>query len=235
MRHLLSGSDDGFDVSGHRCSGGRGARSSHICRDGPGSDGTSPAPTCRTLVRATAEGPMSRPWLARVLGGVLIAAAVSGPGAAEAALGRPERARRSRSRSSRQPNAARTSCRQGPCEVRRAQSRDRAEGAPVGRLGRQHHRLRFDEGVKLAIVQSDVYQAFVGPGERMATTGGRTDPAVAVIVPLYNEEIYFIVRADSPLAVCARHPRRGDQRGPAGSGTAMTATRSTGLIPTPLP
>ncbi|MGE5526619.1 MAG: TAXI family TRAP transporter solute-binding subunit [Rhodospirillaceae bacterium] len=59
--------------------------------------------------------------------------------------------------------------------------------------------LRYDPGVKLAIVQADVYQAFV---ERAAQ--GNADAAamirpLRVILPLYNTEIHYIVRADSPL------------------------------------
>lgn len=59
--------------------------------------------------------------------------------------------------------------------------------------------LRYDAGVKLAIVQADVYQAFL---DRAA--GGSTEAAtiirpLRVILPLYNTEIHYIVRADSPL------------------------------------
>jgi len=53
--------------------------------------------------------------------------------------------------------------------------------------------------VKFAIVQADVYQAFIDRG-----TGGNTEAAsiirpLRVIMPLYNTEIHYIVRADSPL------------------------------------
>ena len=59
--------------------------------------------------------------------------------------------------------------------------------------------LREAPGVKLAIVQADVYQAFV---ERSG--GGNPDAArimapLRVILPLYNTEIHYIARADSPL------------------------------------
>ncbi len=45
-----------------------------------------------------------------------------------------------------------------------------------------------------------------------------------VIMPLYNEEIYFVVRADSPLQYV--HDIRGARinTGPIGSGTALTTT-----------
>src|SRR5690349_9154277 len=59
--------------------------------------------------------------------------------------------------------------------------------------------LRYDPGVKLAIVQADVYQAFV---ER-AAAGNREARGIIrplrVILPLYNTEIHYIVRADSPM------------------------------------
>jgi TRAP transporter TAXI family solute receptor len=59
--------------------------------------------------------------------------------------------------------------------------------------------LRYDPGVKFAIVQADVYQAFL---DRAA--GGSKEASVImrplrVILPLYNTEIHYIVRADSPL------------------------------------
>ena len=59
--------------------------------------------------------------------------------------------------------------------------------------------LRSDRGVKFAIVQADVYQAFV---DRAAS--GNKDVMelmrpLRVILPLYNTEIHYIVRADSSL------------------------------------
>lgn len=59
--------------------------------------------------------------------------------------------------------------------------------------------LRYEPGVKLAVVQADVFQAFVD------RAGGGNPEAAAlirplrVILPLYNTEIHYIVRADSPL------------------------------------
>ena len=85
-------------------------------------------------------------------------------------------------------------------------------------------RLRYEPGVKLAIVQSDVYQAFLD-----LSRGGNREAAemirpLRVVLPLYNEEIYFVVRADSPLNFV--HEIR-DQRinaGEVGSGTALTTS-----------
>ncbi len=58
--------------------------------------------------------------------------------------------------------------------------------------------LRFDPGVKLAIVQADVFQAFV---DRSADNreAARIIGPLRVILPLYNTEIHYIARADSPL------------------------------------
>ncbi len=59
--------------------------------------------------------------------------------------------------------------------------------------------LRYDPGVKLAVVQADVYQAFLD-----RASGGNAEAAemirpLRVILPLYNTEIHYVVRADSPL------------------------------------
>jgi len=58
--------------------------------------------------------------------------------------------------------------------------------------------LREEPGVKFAIVQADVYQAFV---ERAAANREalRIMRPLRVILPLYNTEIHYIARADSPL------------------------------------
>jgi uncharacterized protein len=61
------------------------------------------------------------------------------------------------------------------------------------------HQLRYEPGVKFAIVQADVYQAFVD----RASTGSAEAAAIIrplrVILPLYNTEIHYVVRADSEL------------------------------------
>lgn len=84
-------------------------------------------------------------------------------------------------------------------------------------------RLRYEPGVKFALVQSDVYQAYLdlaAGGNREAR--GLINP-LRLILPLYNEEIYFVVRKDAPIDMI--HEIR-DQRismGPLGSGTALTS------------
>jgi TRAP transporter TAXI family solute receptor len=59
--------------------------------------------------------------------------------------------------------------------------------------------LRYDPGVKLAIVQADVYQAFLDRAAAGNTEAGTIMRPMRVILPLYNTEIHYIVRADSPL------------------------------------
>lgn len=58
--------------------------------------------------------------------------------------------------------------------------------------------LRFEPGVKLAIVQADVYQAFVDrAGDNREAA--RIIRPLRVILPLYNTEIHYVARADSEL------------------------------------
>ena len=59
--------------------------------------------------------------------------------------------------------------------------------------------LREAPGVKLAIVQADVYQAFVDRAAGANREAARIIGPLRVIMPLYNTEIHYIARADSPL------------------------------------
>ncbi|RCW71631.1 TAXI family TRAP transporter solute-binding subunit [Pseudorhodoferax soli] len=84
-------------------------------------------------------------------------------------------------------------------------------------------RLRYDAGVKLALVQSDVYQAFLD-----IAAGGNVEARdmirpLRVVMPLYNEEIYFIVRADSELNYIHEIQNAKVNAGESGSGTALTS------------
>lgn len=84
-------------------------------------------------------------------------------------------------------------------------------------------RLRYEQGVKLALVQSDVYQAFLD-----IAAGGNAEARdmirpLRVILPLYNEEIYFIVRADSELNYIHEIKDAKIGAGESGSGTALTS------------
>jgi len=86
------------------------------------------------------------------------------------------------------------------------------------------NRLRFDAGVKFAIVQSDVYQAFLDHAASGNDKAQRMIRPLRVVMPLYNEEIYFVVRADSPLRYVHEIRNHKINVGPLQSGTAMSAT-----------
>jgi uncharacterized protein len=59
--------------------------------------------------------------------------------------------------------------------------------------------LRYDPGVKFAIVQADVYQAFLDRAAGGSAEAATIIKPLRVIAPLYNTEIHYIVRADSPM------------------------------------
>jgi TRAP transporter TAXI family solute receptor len=59
--------------------------------------------------------------------------------------------------------------------------------------------LREAPGVKFAIVQADVYQAFVDRASQANREALRIMRPLRVILPLYNTEIHYIARADSEL------------------------------------
>jgi len=86
------------------------------------------------------------------------------------------------------------------------------------------HRLRFEPGVKFALVQSDVYQAFINQGETGNAEAVRIIRPLRVILPMYNEEVYFVARADSPLQYVHEIRDARISAGALKSGTAMSAT-----------
>ncbi|MBK7664139.1 MAG: TAXI family TRAP transporter solute-binding subunit [Sterolibacteriaceae bacterium] len=59
--------------------------------------------------------------------------------------------------------------------------------------------LRYEPGVKFAIVQADVYQAFIDRAVGGNAEAGTIIRPLRVILPLYDTEIHFIVRADSEM------------------------------------
>ncbi|WP_157268122.1 TAXI family TRAP transporter solute-binding subunit [Azohydromonas aeria] len=85
-------------------------------------------------------------------------------------------------------------------------------------------RLRSEPGVKLALVQSDVYQAFLDKATAGNPQAAETIRPLRVVMPLYNEEIYFITRADSPLQSVHEIRDARINVGPLLSGTALSAT-----------
>ena len=72
------------------------------------------------------------------------------------------------------------------------------EAKPTSGSAENIRQLRFEPGVKFAIVQADVYQAFV---DRAADNreASRIIRPLRVILPLYNTEIHYVARADSGL------------------------------------
>ena len=81
--------------------------------------------------------------------------------------------------------------------------------------------LRYDAGVKLAIVQADVYQAFLDRAAARNTEASTIIRPLRVILPLYNTEIHYIVRADSPLNFLHDIKNAKINGGVVGSGAAL--------------
>ena len=98
------------------------------------------------------------------------------------------------------------------------------EALPSAGSAENIHRLRYEPGVKFALVQSDVYQAFINQSNAGDNNAAAIIKPLRVILPLYNEELYFIVRADSPLNFVHEIRDSTINVGPLRSGTAMSAT-----------
>ncbi len=96
------------------------------------------------------------------------------------------------------------------------------ESLPSAGSSENVFRLRYEPGVKLALVQSDVYQAFLDQAAAGNKEAGAIIRPLRLIMPLYNEEIYFVVRADSPLNYVHEIKDARINAGPNGSGTALT-------------
>jgi uncharacterized protein len=86
------------------------------------------------------------------------------------------------------------------------------------------HRLRNEKGVRLALVQSDVYSAFLDSARSGSKEAHQVIDPLRVIIPLYDEEVHVVVRADSPLNFIHEIKGRRINFGPLGSGTPLTAT-----------
>jgi TRAP-type uncharacterized transport system substrate-binding protein len=83
-------------------------------------------------------------------------------------------------------------------------------------------RLRFEPGVKLATVQSDVYQAFLDQAARGSASAGELVKPLRVVMPLHKDEIHFIARADAPYDHLHEIQDARINIGPPGSDTAAT-------------
>ena len=73
------------------------------------------------------------------------------------------------------------------------------ESLPSAGSSENVFRLRYEPGVKLALVQSDVFQAFLDQAAAGNKEAGTIIRPLRLIMPLYNEKIHFVARADSPL------------------------------------
>jgi TRAP transporter TAXI family solute receptor len=99
----------------------------------------------------------------------------------------------------------------------------RLEALPSAGSAENVRRLRFEAGVKLALVQSDVYQAFLDQAASGNPDAAALIKPLRLVMPLYNEEIYFLARADSPLNYVHDIRNARINLGPIGSGTALSA------------
>jgi uncharacterized protein len=81
--------------------------------------------------------------------------------------------------------------------------------------------LRYDLGVKLAIVQADVYQAFLDRASAGNADARGIIRPLRVILPLYNTEIHYVVRADSSMNYLHDIEKAKINGGILGSGAAL--------------
>jgi len=98
------------------------------------------------------------------------------------------------------------------------------EALPSAGSAENVKRLRYEPGVKLALVQSDVYQAFLDLAASGNAEARDMIRPLRVIMPLYNEEIYFVVRQDSPMNYVHEIKDAKINAGEVGSGTALSTT-----------
>ena len=97
------------------------------------------------------------------------------------------------------------------------------EALPSAGSAENVRRLRYEPGVKLALVQSDVYQSYLDIAAAGHAEAASLIRPLRVVMPLYNEEIYFIVRADSEFNYVHDIKNAKINAGESGSGTALTS------------
>lgn len=88
--------------------------------------------------------------------------------------------------------------------------------------------LSQEKGVTFAIVQSDVYQSYLklaneDPDPAIKDWAKQLLASLRVVAPLYSEEIYFVVRKDSPMNELQDIEDKRMSIGPEGSGSNLTA------------
>jgi TRAP transporter TAXI family solute receptor len=85
------------------------------------------------------------------------------------------------------------------------------------------HRLRSEPAIRLALVQSDVYQAFIDESRGGSAEALYVLAPLRVVMPLYAEELHFVVRADSAMVHIHDIAGKRINVGLPGSGTALSA------------
>ena len=85
------------------------------------------------------------------------------------------------------------------------------------------HRVTDEARVALAIVQYDVIQAYVNEAGRGDAAALHIVRPLRIVMPLYTEEMYFIVRNDSPMKAIQDIRGKRIAVGVQGSGSASTA------------
>jgi TRAP transporter TAXI family solute receptor len=96
--------------------------------------------------------------------------------------------------------------------------------------------LRYDPGVKFAIVQADVYQAFIDRALGGSAEASTIIRPLRVILPLYNTEIHYVVRSDSPMNYLHDIKNAKINGGLLGSGAALiTHTLYRMMFDAPIP
>lgn len=85
-------------------------------------------------------------------------------------------------------------------------------------------RLREGSGAQFALLQADVAEAFLGAAARGSAEAGLLMAPLRVIAPLHEEEISFIVRADSPLNYVHEIAGARINLGPSLGGSALSVS-----------
>ncbi|MGE0802541.1 MAG: TAXI family TRAP transporter solute-binding subunit [Lautropia sp.] len=97
------------------------------------------------------------------------------------------------------------------------------EALPSAGSAENVRRLRYEPNVKFALVQSDVYQAYLDLAAGGSAEARTLINPLRLVLPLYNEEIYFVARRDAPFDSVHQIKDQRISMGPLGSGTALTA------------
>lgn len=97
------------------------------------------------------------------------------------------------------------------------------EVVPAAGPAESLQRLRDETGTRLALLQSDAAYAYFDAAERGNPEAAQLLAPVRVVLPLHEEEIYFIVRSDSAYEAVHDIKDARINVGPLKSGTALSA------------